>query len=418
MAKFAFGENLKEKISKTDNVAEQLNSIGLGRIEPVKTEEEAILKNLEEQSLPDDTEKTFYLTEDVYNKIEITKITHGLWNRIDFDDFFYQDRLARDRDSLETDDLKESIKLLGVINRIVLQDKGNGRYRIIMGFRRSNAVDDLIKSGIVPKGDVVIYPYEMDEIYLRKVSFDDNNIRKQLHRLEISIGVYETIEKFGKAIAMKIHGIKDDGHLRQMVSIAKNLKAFGVDIKEVNWGVKKTQKILSISKITAMQEIEMYKDLPRENLVKILIEMNCTKEQSYLEGLSKDTLLIELENQIIKNVMAQQKEQNLSLSDLVKKEKVLKGDMKNKVEIKGSKMDVSLKVYKPTDTEKIVLFEFSRALKSGLNLSDADLLLKIMKNLNNLSSEKISEIISIIESLDTDKINTGDIIRELKDTGL
>ena len=91
----------------------------------------------------------------------------------------FQDSTFRSRKNLEIDDLKESLKQDGQQVPVELREL-NGKYQIICGFRRCNALKS-IGSKIVL---AFVHASEKDELYLHKVSLCENLQRATLTDLE------------------------------------------------------------------------------------------------------------------------------------------------------------------------------------------------------------------------------------------
>jgi len=64
-----------------------------------------------------------------------------LLEKIDFEDLTFINRLSMD--DTELGELKESIKSIGLLNIIYLQEKEDGKFRIISGLRRASAIKAL-----------------------------------------------------------------------------------------------------------------------------------------------------------------------------------------------------------------------------------------------------------------------------------
>lgn len=102
------------------------------------------------------------------------------------------DKLIRDRKEErdpELDELKESIKSVGLSNPIRVEERGDGRYELIQGYRRMKAYYSLlnetgdesyaaIPAGLVAKGD------SLQSLYRRMV--DENLVRRDISFAEMA----------------------------------------------------------------------------------------------------------------------------------------------------------------------------------------------------------------------------------------
>ncbi|RUA09088.1 MAG: chromosome partitioning protein ParB, partial [Fusobacteria bacterium] len=72
-----------------------------------------------------------------------------LLDQIDFQDTTFINRFSMDDDELN--ELKDSIKAIGLLNIIYLQEKEDGKFRIVSGLRRASAIKLLYKEDIPVK---------------------------------------------------------------------------------------------------------------------------------------------------------------------------------------------------------------------------------------------------------------------------
>ncbi|MCK5687254.1 ParB N-terminal domain-containing protein [bacterium] len=108
-----------------------------------------------------------------FDSLPKKEITDEFLNIIDMNDTEYCFRtLESDRECLEYQAMKENIKTEGMFNAIILQEKDNGKYRIISGYLRCLAFLELKKEGKVIVGEpkAKIVPSDVDPEYLCKVT--------------------------------------------------------------------------------------------------------------------------------------------------------------------------------------------------------------------------------------------------------
>lgn len=198
---------------------------------------------------------------------------------IDFSDITFINRLSIDSNSLELEELKESISKIGLLNIIYLQERGDSTYRIVSGLRRASAVKELYQDNREVKGKdrVVIFdkdtPYEL----LDSISVDENIQRKNLSIIEQSF-------KFNKEAAKK-HKKIDDILTEYNISKKtfyriKNAINYPSEIRDIieDLGPDKAEllnKIFTTSKglLSSEEVVDTYKDFNREELRDVLKEI-------------------------------------------------------------------------------------------------------------------------------------------------
>ena len=198
---------------------------------------------------------------------------------IDFSDITFINRLSVDSNSLELEELKESISKIGLLNIIYLQERGDSTYRIVSGLRRASAVKELYQDDRDVKGKdrVVIFdkdtPYEL----LDSISVDENIQRKNLSIIEQSF-------KFNKEAAKK-HKKIDDILTEYNISKKtfyriKNAINYPSEIRDIieDLGPDKAEllnKIFTTSKglLSSKEVVDTYKDFNREELRDVLKEI-------------------------------------------------------------------------------------------------------------------------------------------------
>lgn len=196
-------------------------------------------------------------------------------NSIDFDDRKFINRSV-DIEQLLSDpkleELTESIFFTGLINPVYLQEKENGKFRILSGFRRSAA----IKNGYDNydnydfDGQAVILPESIEKEDLEKISIHENLHREELKLSELAFKIYKDSTVLGKGF----DDIADDYCIS--AGYAKRLKAtvnYDKELIEIlnEVGIKKAEVLNRLIKIlrtkkTVSQILEDYQDLPASDL--------------------------------------------------------------------------------------------------------------------------------------------------------
>ncbi len=207
-----------------------------------------------------------------------------LLNEIDFEDTTFINRFSMD-DS-ELNELKESIKSIGLLNIIYLQEKESGKFRIISGLRRSSALKQLYEEGIDVKAKdrVVIFEKNTPYSLLDTISIDENLKRKNLTLLEQSY-------KFNKEAARKDKSIEDiiEGYniSKKTYYRIKNAINYPIEIREVieSLGADKAELLNKIvnklkDKKTTADIVKEYKDFNRDELREVLKNLNKSNSPS------------------------------------------------------------------------------------------------------------------------------------------
>lgn len=206
---------------------------------------------------------------------KLTDFTEDVLKSIDFNDRKYINRAIELEQLLEDpklEELTESIFFTGLINPVYLQEKGNGQYRILSGFRRSVA----IKNGYDNydnyefEGQVIILPDSIDKEDLEKISIHENLHREELKLSELAFKIYKDSTVLGKSF----DDIADDYCIS--AGYAKRLKAtvnYDKELIEIlnEVGIKKAEILNRLIKIlrtrkTVSQILEEYQDLPASDL--------------------------------------------------------------------------------------------------------------------------------------------------------
>jgi len=203
-------------------------------------------------------------------------MSEKLINQIDFKDTTFINRLEIKEEDLELDELKESIDKVGLMNIVYLQEKEDGRYRIVSGLRRSMAMKSLYNEGktVKARDRVVIFdkntPYEL----LDTMSVDENLKRKDLSILEQSY-------KFNREAARKDKNIeeilKEYNISKKSFYRIKNAINYPVEVREIieELGADKAEILNKIieeekSRKNVADVVKEYKDFNRDELREIL----------------------------------------------------------------------------------------------------------------------------------------------------
>ena len=207
---------------------------------------------------------------------------HELLDQIDFEDVTFINRLSMD-DS-ELNELKESISAIGLLNIIYLQEKEEGKFRIISGLRRSSAIKELYKEEkeVKAKDRVVIFDKNTPYSLLDSISIDENLKRKNLTLLEQSY-------KFNKEAARKDKSIEDiitgyniskktyyriKNAINYPMEIREIIEVLGADKAEL---LNKVVTKLKTEKATA-DIVKEYKDFNRDELRDLLKNLNISEK--------------------------------------------------------------------------------------------------------------------------------------------
>lgn len=202
--------------------------------------------------------------------------------KIDFDDKLYINRLYDNETELEVEDLKESIRKIGLINIIYLQEKDSGNFRLISGLRRSQACRELYKEGFDIKGRdrIVILDKNTPIEYLDTVSVDENIQRKNLSILEQSYKFNREANKKNK----KIEDILEEYNIsKKSFYRIKNAMNYPQELKDIieEIGVDKGELINKIISYSSNEDIkalvDKLKKYQRNELREVLKEVQNKK---------------------------------------------------------------------------------------------------------------------------------------------
>lgn len=202
--------------------------------------------------------------------------------KIDFDDKLYINRLYDNEIELEVEDLKESIRKIGLINIIYLQEKDSGNFRLISGLRRSQACRELYKEGFDIKGRdrIVILDKNTPVEYLDTVSVDENIQRKNLSILEQSYKFNREANKKNK----KIEDILEEYNIsKKSFYRIKNAMNYPQELKDIieEIGVDKGELINKIISYSSNEDIkalvDKLKKYQRNELREVLKEVQNKK---------------------------------------------------------------------------------------------------------------------------------------------
>jgi len=207
---------------------------------------------------------------------------HELLDQIDFEDLTFINRLSMD-DS-ELNELKESISSIGLLNIIYLQEKEEGKFRIISGLRRTSAIKELYieEKEVKAKDRVVIFDKNTPYSLLDSISIDENLKRKNLTLLEQSY-------KFNKEAARKDKSIEDiiTGYniSKKTYYRIKNAINYPMEIREIIevLGADKAELLNKVvsklkSEKTTSDIVKEYKDFNRDELRDLLKNLNVSEK--------------------------------------------------------------------------------------------------------------------------------------------
>ncbi|MGB6127603.1 MAG: ParB N-terminal domain-containing protein [Psychrilyobacter sp.] len=207
---------------------------------------------------------------------------HELLDQIDFSDLTFINRLSMDDSELK--ELKESISSIGLLNIIYLQEKEEGKFRIISGLRRASAIKELYREEkeVKAKDRVVIFDKNTPYSLLDSISIDENLKRKNLTLLEQSY-------KFNKEAARKDKSIEDiiTGYniSKKTYYRIKNAINYPMEIREIIeiLGADKAELLNKIitklnSEKTTSDIIKEYKDFNRDELRDLLKTLNISEK--------------------------------------------------------------------------------------------------------------------------------------------
>lgn len=174
----------------------------------------------------------------------------------------YQPRLIYDAESME--ELKQSIKELGIINPIVVRPLGE-RYQLVSGSRRLKAAKEL---GLKKVPAII---RQLSDRKVMEITLTENLQRKDLNPIEEALGFQKLIEEFGytheelarrlgksrsyisnslrllklswKVKLYVMYGVISAWHARVLIPLSERLQNFFADLI-VDWGltVRETQE--------------------------------------------------------------------------------------------------------------------------------------------------------------------------------
>ncbi len=207
---------------------------------------------------------------------------HELLDQVDFEDLTFINRLSMD-DS-ELNELKESISAVGLLNIIYLQEKEEGKFRIISGLRRASAIKELYteEKEVKAKDRVVIFDKNTPYSLLDSISIDENLKRKNLTLLEQSY-------KFNKEAARKDKSIEDiiTGYniSKKTYYRIKNAINYPMEIREIIevLGADKAELLNKVvnklkSEKTTADIVKEYQDFNRDELRDLLKNLNVSEK--------------------------------------------------------------------------------------------------------------------------------------------
>lgn len=232
-------------------------------------------------------EKEVVVKEAVKQYGRLAHLRHDLLKKVDFDDRSYINRFFVENSDLELEDLKESIKKVGLINIIYLQELDDSKFRLISGLRRSASCLELYEEGFDVKGKdrVVIFNKEVPDEILDLISVDENLKRKDLTILEQSYKFNREANKKNKSVEEILieYNISKKSFYR-----VKKAIFYPDPIREIieDIGVEKAEllnQIKEISGYNASQVVKKYKDFKRDELREILKEFKYKMKKEKIE---------------------------------------------------------------------------------------------------------------------------------------
>ncbi len=209
-------------------------------------------------------------------------LSKKLLNDIDYTDKTYINRIYQDKEELEINDLKESIKDIGLINLVYLLKKPGNKLIIVSGLRRLTACRELYEEDVdvIGRERVVLFEEGTPEEYLEQISIDENTKRKNLKIIELSYKLNKEAEKENltmEDIMEKYNiGRRHFFRIKGAITYPQELK----DILE-EIGISKAElinKIIKIDKESNTSEIiKKYRNFTKEDLQSIIQKLK--KEQ-------------------------------------------------------------------------------------------------------------------------------------------
>lgn len=235
----------------------------------------------------------------------LVHLNKNLLDNIDFEDKKYINRLYAKEEDLEIKDLTESIKDIGLINIIYLQEKEDKKLRIISGLRRATACRYLYEEGFDVKGRdrVVILDSSTPSNFLDSVSVDENIQRKNLSILEQSYKFNREARKKNK----KVEDILEEYNIsKKSFYRIKNAMNYPESIKDIidEIGVEKAELINKIIKVQASNKVEDLRLLQRDELRRLLknLQNKKAKEARVELKTTKNTLNFTIKNNVTSEV--------------------------------------------------------------------------------------------------------------------
>ena len=236
-----------------------------------------------------DTEDEFKNQKVVKQYGRLVHLKKELIDNIDFNDKLYINRLYEKENELELEELKESIESIGILNIIYLQEKDDGKFRIVSGLRRASAAKELYEEEkeVRARDRVVIFdkstPYEL----LDSISVDENIKRKDLSVLEQSYKFNREANKKNK----KIEDILEEYNVSKKTFYRiKNAINYPTELREYieELGVDKAEIInkiiqLESGKKEAKTVVEECRTKNRDELREILKELKKQDKPSKVE---------------------------------------------------------------------------------------------------------------------------------------
>lgn len=215
-------------------------------------QQDALSQRLEKKQIAKVEESPKKLTQWIQKYGDITHLHPTLINAIDFDDKTFINRLYHQTDELydaEFLELKESIKMIGLINNVYLI-RYRDRYTIVSGLRRLLCIRSLMQDGIDLKLNdrVVILDTKTPLNILEAISLDENTQRKNLTILEQSYKFNQEAAKSGKTLEEILAHYKISK--KQFYRI-KNALNYPIELKNIleKVGPRKAELIHRIIKI-------------------------------------------------------------------------------------------------------------------------------------------------------------------------
>ncbi len=216
-------------------------------------------------------------------------LSKELVDDIDFEDKLYINRIYEKQDQLELMELKESIEKIGILNIIYLQEKDEGKFRIVSGLRRISAAKELYEEDkeVRARDRVIIFDKSTPYDLLDNMSVDENTKRKDLSILEQSYKFNKEASKKNK----KIEEILEEYSVSKKTFYRiKNAISYPIELKEhiEDIGVDKAELI---NKIIQLEKDE--KDLKK--LVEECMDKNRDELREILKALKKQVKISKVE---------------------------------------------------------------------------------------------------------------------------